>query len=161
MANVQKAMDFLVGGVMSKKTLDRLQLQMKEASLSQNFERATVVRDHFQNLRWLARRLKQLESAERMLNGILPITGKRYQKLWLILRGGRLVGSAAAPRDKKRLVAAIEKLSSIRTQNLGLPTNLMEMNMQMIVMSWFRKYPKYKQQLISFEDAIEDCHQRI
>ena len=157
MANVQKAMDFLLGGITSKQTLDRLQTQMKEASLSQSFERATVIRDHFLNLRWLSRRLKQLELAERTLNGILPITGKRYQKLWLILRGGRLVGSAAAPRDKKRMAAAVEQLTSISQQDLGLPTNLMEMNLQMIVMSWFRKYPKYKQQLISFDEAIERC----
>jgi len=161
LANVQKAMDFLLGGVMSKQTLDRLQIQMKEASLAQNFERATVVRDHFLNLRWLARRLKQLESAEKTLNGVLPITGKRYQKLWLIIRGGRLVGSAAAPRDKKGFEAATVKLSSIRSQKFELPTNLMEMNLQMIVMSWFRKYPKYKKQLISFEQAIENCQQKL
>lgn len=156
MANVQQAMDFLLGGVTSKQTLDRLQTEMKNAALTQSFERATVLRDHFQNLRWLARRLKQLESAERVLNGVLPITGKNYQKLWLILRGGRLVGSAAAPRDARRRQAAVEKLSAIKQQELGLPTNLMEMNLQMIIMSWFRKYPKYKQQLISFEEAIEE-----
>ena len=34
--------------------------------------------------------------------------------------------------------------------------NLMEMNLQMIIMSWFRKYPRYKQQLISFEEAIKE-----
>ena len=156
MANVQQAMDFLLGGVTSKQTLDRLQTEMKNAALTQSFERATVLRDHFQNLRWLARRLKQLESAERVLNGVLPITGKNYQKLWLILRGGRLVGSAAAPRDARRRKAAAEKLSVIKQQDLGLPTNLMEMNLQMIIMSWFRKYPRYKQQLISFEEAIKE-----
>ena len=149
-------MDFLLGGVTSKQTLDRLQTEMKNAALTQSFERATVLRDHFQNLRWLARRLKQLESAERVLNGVLPITGKNYQKLWLILRGGRLVGSAAAPRDARRRKAAAEKLSVIKQQDLGLPTNLMEMNLQMIIMSWFRKYPRYKQQLISFEEAIKE-----
>ncbi len=155
--NVQQAMDFLIGGVTSKQTLDRLQNQMKEASLSQSFERATVLRDHFQNLRWLSRRLKQLESAQRTLNGVLPITGKNYQKLWLVLRGGRLIGSAAAPRDEKRRATASKRLEQIQHQDLGLPTNLMEMNLQMIVMSWFRKYPKYKQQLISFDEAIELC----
>ena len=160
MANVQKAMDFLLGGVTSKQTLDRLQVEMKEASLSQSFERATVLRDHFQNLRWLSRRLKQLESAERTLNGVLPIAGKNYRKLWLVLRGGRLIGSAAAPRDQKRRESAITRLEQIQQQDLGLPTNLMEMNLQMIVISWFRKYPKYKKQLISFDQAIEDCKQR-
>ncbi len=161
LGNVQQAMDYLLGGVTSKQTLDRLQSQMKEASLSQSFERATVLRDHFLNLRWLARRLKQLESAQKTLNGILPIAGKNYQKLWLVLRGGRLIGSAAAPRDQKRREAAIERLERIRKQDLGLPTNLMEMNLQMIVMSWFRKYPKYKQQLLGFDEAIEYCRKRI
>ena len=158
-ANVQKAMDFLLGGVTSKQTLDQLQTKMKEASLTQSFERATVLRDHFTNLRWLSNRLKQLESAQRTLNGVLPISGKNYQKLWLVLRGGRLVGSAAAPRDEQRRTTATERLEKIQQQEPELPTNLMEMNLQMIVMSWFRKYPKYKKQLLSFDQAIEACHQ--
>ena len=160
MANMQQAMDFLLGGVTAKKTLVRLESEMKDAALSHSFERATVLRDHFHNLRWLSRRLKQLESARKKLNGVLPVTGKNYQKLWLILRGGRLVGSAAAPRDTKRKLVASKKLAAIEQQDLGLPTNLMEMNLQMIVMSWFRKYPKYKQQLLSFEEAIERCREK-
>ena len=158
LANVQQAMDFLIGGVTSKNTLDRLQTEMKSAAANQNFERATVLRDQFLNLRWLARRLKQLETAQQTLNGVLPIKGKKYQRLWLILRGGRLIGSAAAPRDGRRKENAIAKLRAIQQQDLGLSTNLMEMNLQMIVMSWFRKYPKYKQQLMGFDEAIELCH---
>ena len=49
MTHVQKATDFLIGGVQSKQVLDRLQRTMKEAALAQNFERAAVVRDHFMN----------------------------------------------------------------------------------------------------------------
>lgn len=159
LANVQKAMDFLLGGVQSKIVLDQLQSQMQEASQSQNFERATVLRDHFLNLRWLSRRLTQLETAQAKLNGVLPIRGKRSRKLWLVLRGGRLIGSAAAPSDRGRRMAAIKKLEAIAQQDLGLPTNLMEMNLQMIVMAWFRKYPDYGEQLMSFEDAIGRCHE--
>ena len=157
LGNVQQAMDFLIGGVTVRKTLDRLQTEMKQSALTQSFEKAAVLRDHFTNLRWLSRRLKQLESAERVLNGVLPIADKNNRKLWLILRGGRLIGSASAPRDAKRKQAAAEKLRAIQQQDLGLPTNLMEMNLQMIVMAWFRKYPKYKQQLIGFDQAIEGC----
>ncbi len=159
LGNVQQAMDFLIGGVTSKQTLDQLQRDMKTAALEQNYERATVIRDHFMNLRWLARRLRQLELAQETLNGVLPVAGKNYQKLWLILRGGRLVGSAAAPKDARRRQVAAKKLRSIQQQDLGLPTNLMEMNLQMIVMSWFRKYSAYKKKLISFDDAIAQCQQ--
>ena len=161
LSNVQKAMDFLLGGVQTKIVLDKLQQQMKSAAESQNFERAAVLRDYFTNLRWLSRRLKQLEVAQETLNGVLPIKGKRSRKLWLVLRGGRLIGSAAAPQDRKRLESAVKKLDTIRNQNLGLPTNLMEMNLQMIVMAWFRKYPKTRQELISFDDATDYCQRRL
>ena len=160
LGQVQQAMDFLIGGVTSKSVLDRLQREMKQAALAQSFERATVLRDHFQNLRWLARRLEQLELAQTTLNGILPVTDKRSRKLWLILRGGRLIGSIAAPRDAKRKLAAAKKLRSIQRQDLGLPTNLKEMNLQMIVMAWFRKYPATKQRLIGFDEAIQSCARR-
>lgn len=156
-ANVQQAMDFLIGGVTAKSILQQLQGDMKNAAIAEKYERATVLRDHFESLRWLSRRLKQLATAEATLNGVLPLADKRGRKLWLILRGGRLIGSAAAPRDEKRKLAAAEKLRAIAQQDLGLPTNLMEMNLQMIVMAWFRKYPKTKQQLIGFEQAIEHC----
>ena len=158
---VQKAIDFLVGGVMVKQTLDRLQREMKEAALEMHFERASTLRDHFMNLRWLSRRLEQLESAQETLNGVLPVRAKHYRKLWLVLRGGRLIGTTAAPRTKKRFSVVSQQLDTVRQQDLGLPTNLMEMNLQMIIMSWFRKYPKFKDQLIGFEEAIESCRNRI
>ncbi len=161
MVNVQKATDFLIGGVQSKEVLDRLQLQMKEAALSQQFERASVIRDHFLNLRWLSRRLHQLEIAKKKLNGVLTLPGKKNHKLWLVLRGGRIVGSAAAPSDRARLTAAIERLEKISQQDLGLPNNLQEMNLQMIVMAWFRKYPKDKAKLTGFEQVIDSCRERL
>ena len=155
--HVQQAMDFLIGGVTSESILERLQLEMKQAASAESFERATVLRDHFQNLSWLSRRLKQLEIAEATLNGVLPVADKRNRKLWLILRGGRLIESTAAPRDAKRKLAAAEKLRAIQQQDLGLPTNLKEMNLQMIVMAWFRKYPATKKRLIGFDEAIQGC----
>ncbi len=158
-ANAHKASDFLVGGVQSKRVLDQLQESMKQAATAQRFERAAVLRDHFVNLRWLARRLAHLETARETLNGVLPLPGKGKHKLWLVLRGGQIVNSAAAPSDKSRFESAAARLHTISQQNPVLPTNLKEMNLQLIVMAWFRKYPDYKSKMISFDKAIRTCHQ--
>ena len=79
------------------------------------------------------------------------------RKLWLILRGGRLVGSAAEPLSANRAATALEKLTSIATQTDTPATNLMEMNFQLMIMSAFRKDTQMRKRLLTFDQAFEVC----
>ncbi len=156
---VEQAIDFLEGA--DKSILQTLETKMHTASKACSFERATVLRDHLDNLKWLTRRLDALRKAQRTFNGILPVTAKHRRKIWLILKGGRLLGSASRPDQPTRARKAIDLLSKTAAMTPELPTNILEMNLQLIMISWFRKFPKLKQNLMSFDDAIEFCEGRL
>ncbi len=161
LTNVNAATRFLEGGAAAKQAAIILEAAMQQASADCAFERAVVLRDHLKNLKWLTRRLDALEKAKKKFNGVLPLIGKNHQKLWLVLRGGQIAGSAAAPSGIKRLGTAVERLTTIAEQDIALPTDLMQMNLQMIMISWFRKYPEYKKQLLSFEESVEMCERKL
>jgi len=115
------------------KTAGALSHQMKAAGANLHYERATILRDQLKLLSWLVLRLTTLADAREKLNGVLPMDSFGRRKLWLILRGGRLVGTAAEPFSAKRAVLALEKLTSIAMQTDTPATNLMEMNFQLMI----------------------------
>ena len=156
---VEQATRYLDGSDLS--ILNRLEVEMAVAARECRFERAAALRDHLSNLQWLARRLENLRAAQQKLNGVLPIAARNRKTIWLILRGGRLIGSAAQPDQIDRAAKAIDSLSQTAAASLSLPNNILEMNLQLILISWFRKNPLQQQQLLSFSSAIQFCEARI
>jgi excinuclease ABC subunit C len=156
---VDAAVQFLEG--LDRSILLELNRKMEEASARCSFERASVLRDHLANLSWLDRRLSALRFAQMTFNGVLPIRGRRNRMIWMVLRAGRLLGSAPRPDRPERAIKAIKSLTQTATRNDQLPTTVLEMNLQLIMISWFKKNPQQKQELISFESAIDFCQQRI
>ncbi len=153
--NVDRALNLIRGtDVTILKTLDE---KMKKAAANQSFEKAAILRDHSNNLGWLNRRMKALRSAQRTFNGVFPIKARKNRIAWLVLKGGRLIGSAPEPKSPDRALAAIKFLTEIERQSDMLPTNIMEMNLQLIMIAWFRKHPALKKTLIPFADAIQRC----
>ncbi len=156
---VDRAVCFLQGTDIA--ILDAIQQQMQAAAASQNFERAAVLRDHLENLNWLHRRLDGLRKAQQLFNGVLPIAGRKRNTIWLILQSGRLLGSALRPDDPQRASKAIDWLSQTARTQPQLPSNILEMNLQLIIISWFRKNPRQKQELIPFDAAIDFCREKL
>ena len=153
--NVNALMRFL--NLEDISVLDQLSERMKTAGANLQYERAAILRDQLKQLSWLVLRLTALAEASEKLNGVLPIDSFGRRKLWLILRGGRLVGSAAEPKSAKRAAMALEKLASIATQTDAPATNLMEMNFQLMIMSACRKDAQLRKRLLSFDQASEVC----
>ncbi|MFK7765764.1 MAG: GIY-YIG nuclease family protein [Mariniblastus sp.] len=154
-SNLNLAIKFIKGSDVSiLKTMDQ---DMKAAASDQRFERATILRDHIDNLGWLNRRMKALRFAQRNFNGVLPIEARNNRMAWLVLKGGRLLGSAPEPKSPERALGAIKYLTNITRRRSLIPANIMEMNLQLIIMAWFRKNPAIKKTLIPFADAIATC----
>ena len=130
---------------------------MAKAAINESFERAAVLRDHAKNLGWLDRRMKALRTAKRTFNGILPMPTIMKGTAWMILRRGRLLDSIPAPKTQEEAIEALKLLSQIAGEREQLPENILEMNLQLIMISWFRKHPAMKKTLIPFKRAIETC----
>lgn len=157
--NVKRAINFVKGTDSS--ILKQLAERMQQAATGQKFERAAILRDHLDNLSWLERRLKALRHAQKTFNGVLPVSARKNRTAWLVLKGGRLVGSAPEPDSQDRAIAAIKRLSEIAAIKQPPPESILEMNFQLIMISWFRKHPAIKKTLVPFEDAIAICEDRL
>ena len=156
---VEKAIEFIRGTDTSiLKTIDG---KMQTAAAAHSFERAAILRDHLDNLTWLDRRMKALRTAQKTFNGILPVPARKDRTAWLVLKGGRIMGSAPEPNTTERALAAIKRLSEIASQKEQLPANTFEMNLQLIMISWFKKNAAMKKTLIPFEHAIKLCESRV
>lgn len=153
--NVDAAIDFLEGRDLS--ALGRLEHQMHEAAAKQSFERAVVLRDHFDQLTWLSRRLSALRQSEKLLNGVLQVAATRGRTAWLVLRSGRLLGSALAPDSAQRADSANSFLTNAAEQQVPDAGSILDTSLQLLIMAWFRKHPASKRDLLSFEDAIKLC----
>ncbi len=152
---VRNVIDFLE--LKDVSVLERLQKQMIDASAQQHYEKAALTRDRWRQLSWLVLRLTALEEAQKKLNGVVPVSGFARQRIWLVLRGGRLVGSAREPGTAGRAAAAKEKLLKIASQTDAPPANVMEMNLQLMIAAWYRKNADFRKRLMSFEDSLALC----
>ena len=137
--------------------LAKLEKQMTDSGAKQHYEKAALTRDRWQQLSWLTLRLMALEEAREKLNGVVPVSGFARQKIWLVLRSGRLVDSAREPGTPRRAKAAKEKLLKIASQTDAAPANVMEMNLQLMIAAWYRKNADFRKALMSFGDSLAFC----
>ena len=156
---VQHAEKFLDGS--DRSALLQLQVQMASAAADQQFERATVLRDHWSNLKWLARRLDAIARARQSFHGVLPMTGRHGKTIWLVLRNGCLSGSIVYPDNVVRAGKAYALLKQHATSENRLPDSILEMNLQLILVSWFRQNSRQQPEFMTFEHAFEVCRQQI
>jgi len=152
---VQNVIDFL--SLKDVSVLANLEKQMLASGEKQHYEKAALTRDRWQQLSWLTLRLTALEEAREQLNGVVPVCGFSRQKVWLVLRRGRLVGSAAQPGTPGRAKAAKDKLLKIAAQTDTPPANVMEMNLQLMIAAWYRRDADFRKGLMSFDDCFRLC----
>lgn len=153
--NVDAAIDFLEGRDLS--ALGRLEHEMHEAAARQSYERAVVLRDHFDRLTWLSRRLSDLRQSEKLLNGVLQVSATRGRTAWLVLKSGKLLGSAVAPDSPDRAESTQSFLAQAAGRSNPHAHTILEMSLQLLIMAWFRRHPANKQNLLSFDQAIQRC----
>ena len=157
---VTRLLDFLNGN--DPQTLDGLEKEMMAAAGRHAFEKATMLRDQLQNIRWLSRRLEDLRRNQTELNCIYPVSGFRKRRIWICLSSGMI--SAVLPQPKGRRQAD-RTLNEIRTADSSSQNQLAHdtttVLMQVIVSSWFRKNPSEKKQLVSFDEATNVCEKKI
>ena len=151
-SNVSQVMDFL--SLKDLSVLAKMEKEMIAAGVKQHYEKAVLLRDRWQQLSWLTRRLSALTEAQEKLNGVVPVTGFGRLKIWLVMRSGRLVGSARQPGSAGRALAAKEKLLKIAAQIDPPPANVMEMNVQLMIAAWYRKDAEFLKGLLSFERCV-------
>ena len=151
--NVEKAIKFLKGS--DKQTLDRLQTRMKRAAGNLSYERATVLRDQLENLTWMYRHVKQLSTARRKLNGVMQLPGFDGQKVWLVLRGGRLRAALNGTPGVGKTESTIHRIQQIQSERVTIPSGNLDINLLILMSRWIRKQPELLDMMLGFPQSLE------
>ena len=141
---VAAALDFLEGR--AAKPLDRILDIMGDAADAQQFERAAVWRERFDELTWLFASLARLRAAVEGLSFVYDVkdeSGEGDDRLYLIRHGTiRAMASRPGTPIEREAFAATVRLSTLDEGPAPAARSGAEMNQLMLVMSWFRRNPE-------------------
>lgn len=157
---VTQLLEFLNG--YNDAPLKRIEQSMLEAARKCAFEKASMLRDQLLNIKWLHQRLADLRRAQYELNCIYPVRGFAKRKVWICLNSSLISGIVVQPTGKRlaeRALREIQIANSVSPHNL--PHDATSVLMQLIVISWFRKYPDESQRLMPFPEAMDVCEKRL
>jgi hypothetical protein len=129
---------------------------MAAASLGQDFERAAALRDRLTPLQWLSARLAKLRHAREKLSFIYPQAGPDGARTWYLIDGARTLAAIPAPTDAASRETARRAIDAV--YRVGRPGLLREayehIDGMMLVLGWFRKYPKELRRTLSPTTAL-------
>jgi excinuclease ABC subunit C len=144
-ACVAAAIAFLDGR--NSSPLEMVEREMIEAASKLEFERAVVLRDRLEVLRWLCGRLEHLRQCAQE-SFVYPVQGHEGAELWYLIHGGR-VRAVGAPGDR----VALAKVYGGKQGTPG-PPRADEMDGVLLVTAWFRRYREERSRTLTPEAAL-------
>jgi excinuclease ABC subunit C len=147
---VRAARGFLDG--VDTSLLDRSEFEMRKAAREQEYERAAVLRDKLDLLRWLDGRLAWLRNARKAHSFVYPIDDR-----WYIIRRGQVQAVVAAPSNAASRTAAASAITAVfdRPESRGYAAD--QFDSVLLVTAWFRRHPEERPRLMTPEEAIAIC----
>ena len=134
---VTQARDFFEGRTAGP--MDRLLASMSALVATQEYERAALWRDKFNQLTWLFGALARLRAAIEGLSFVYIVGDRLY-----VIKHGTIRGEAMVPRTPIERLALAETLRRMSLDTGPVPTahNGSAMTQLLLVMSWFRRNPE-------------------
>lgn len=143
---------FLSGADLSM--LDQLTREMNAASTATQFERATLLRDRLDTLRWLHHHLERLRFAQEHYSFVYPVRGPNRRTRWYLIHRGRVLSAQAEPRTIREWQFTQQRLAQIHVQDrVDERLSNDEVDVVLLVASWFRRHPEERLQTLSFKEV--------
>jgi excinuclease ABC subunit C len=154
LSRVRQARAFLDGRDLSP--LERLESDMQTASSALQFERAAVLRDRLEDLRWLHLHLARLRWA-REQSFVYPLQGYDGRDWWYLIRRGQVRLILPAPDSGDGATAGV--LESVYEGKPGPRQGgaVERVEAMALVAAWFRKHPGERQRGLEVKQALEKC----
>jgi excinuclease ABC subunit C len=144
--HVQAALDFLDGK--DSTPLEALERDMNAASAALQFERAAVLRDRLDGLRWLWRHLERLRQAVQG-SFVYPVTGHDGVLTWYLIRHGLVRAVVPLATDEARRQHALATLEEVfEAPTVPGPPGLDEVDGVLLVAGWFARHRDERQRVI-------------
>jgi excinuclease ABC subunit C len=155
-AQIERAQDFLLGKDLS--VVRDAFATMTAAAEALEFERAALLRDRWQLLKWTARRMRDLRRTRRGYDYVyvMPASDGGPTETWYLLRGGLCVAMVPGPvtADERRAVAHLIASTYVHPRGRRpWPDALAGENLA-LVMRWFKERPEEKTRLLHPDAAI-------
>lgn len=150
--NIGMAKDFLEKGNTS--VTKRLEERFRMAVAGLQFERAAVLCRQLRDLKWMERRIRQVNKARKKLNGMWVLPGFDLQLHAMILRRGLLVGCAGVPRPGKPAEQFSERVARAAALPETLPATSLDTSWFLILESWSRRFPSDADTVVPFDHAV-------
>jgi excinuclease ABC subunit C len=152
---------FLVGN--EDAPLGDLAGSMAEAAAAQAYERAAVLRDKLDTLRWLREVLNRTRLAREQPAFFYPVAGYESEDIWYLIRGGRAV--AATPVQQPRRVLALARAACRAGGQAGEPSASWDFcpadpgdaDSILLVASWFRRHPEERERTLDPSAFLSAC----
>jgi excinuclease UvrABC nuclease subunit len=139
--------------------LDELEMTMRTAAAAEQFERAAMMRDRLESLRWLSDQLERLRQVCERHSFVYPVHGHDGALLWYLVHGGRVVAVTPVPDEEASSQQAAAALAAVYREKRGalsLPRPE-EMDGVFLVSSWFRRHPEERGRILEPQAARMLC----
>jgi excinuclease ABC subunit C len=153
---VKAARAFLEGSNLSP--LEELERAMADAAAALAFERAAMLRDRLEALRWLRDQLDRLRRAREQHSFVYPVRADDGTELWYLIHQGRVLAAVPAPHDaatKRAAAAAVEAVYLRRGAALWPAAG--EVDAVLLVAAWFRKHRAERERTLTPQQALAVC----
>jgi excinuclease ABC subunit C len=120
--------------------VETLQSAIRAASEALEYERALVLHERLETLRWLCEHLGHVREW-RQHSFVYPVTGQDGRELWYLIHHGRVCAALPAPADNatRRTATMVLEATYGKEAPPGPPT-LEEIDGVLLVASWFRRH---------------------
>ncbi len=116
------------------------------------------MRDKLAALQWLTSRLERLRHARAEMSFIYQVSGGDGVTVWYLIHAARVVCAIRPPRNAIDKANARQALRAVyQTHSPALLDSHEHVDGMMLVMAWFRKYPKELKKAINVEEAMARC----
>jgi excinuclease ABC subunit C len=135
--------------------------RMQQAAELRQFERAALLRDVFHSLDWLDRSLRRLRVARKKYSFVYSVKTDRGHRYWLAVQRGQIRYGALSPRCEKERRRWRSRLKQIYApSNRAHTTGGEDVEMLLLVTSWFRRFPKELSRTLKPTAARRKCKPR-
>jgi excinuclease ABC subunit C len=139
--------------------LRTLEQDMATAAVNKAYERAAVLRDKLDVIRWLVEKLSWLQRARREHTFVYPLAGDDGRALWYLIHRGRVRTVVSAPDDaasRRAARSAIERaFAPDPRETTAVPAD--QVDSVLLIAAWFRKNRDERERLLTPADAAALC----
>jgi excinuclease ABC subunit C len=160
--HIHQARDFLRGT--DDSLLNELEMQMTTAASALQFERAALLRNKIELLRWLYEALERARRLRSQAPFVYRVPRQRGPETWYMIRNGQIAAVQSIdpqePSGRSARRCAKFMRQSFGTKHKPL-TSLDNPDELLLVAAWFRRHPSERANVMSQADAIRRCWEMV